>query len=142
MTNSRAAVKSSKATGSAAHFSEAQAWNVVGAGWRPRLGGYGALGFRFEWHEFTSAKELDWARSFHPGSVELCLNLDGEALVADAQNSVELPARSCAFYYQGQPVLTASRRASQPHRFITVEFSPSFLQQHFDGQEDSLHPLV
>jgi len=142
MTNSRAAVKSRKATSSAASFTEAQAWDVIGAGWRPLFGSYRELGFSFEWHEFTPVKELDWARSFHPGSVELCLNLEGAAAVADGQSSVELPARACAFYYQGAPSLTATRRAGQLHRFITVEFSPAFLKQHFEGQGDSLHPLV
>lgn len=142
MTNSRPAVKSSRASGVTTPFTEAQAWNIVGAGWRPLFGSYRELGFSFEWHEFTPAIELDWARSFHPGSVELCLNLDGAAMVADGQSAVELPARSCAFYYQGEPALTATRRSGQAHRFITVEFSPPFLQQHFKDQADSLHPLI
>jgi AraC-like DNA-binding protein len=123
-------------------FAEAPAWSAVGAGWRPLFGSFRKLGFSFEWHDFTSAKELDWARSFHPGSIELCLNLDGSATIKDGQQSVELSARAFAFYYQGDPPLVATRRAGERHRFITVEFSPTFLQQHFRKQADNLHPLV
>jgi AraC-like DNA-binding protein len=123
-------------------FTESAVWSHVGTGWRPIFGNYRELGFSFEWHDFTSADELDWARSFHPGSVELCLNLDGAAVLADARQAVELPARSFAFYCQGVPSLSASRRAGQPHRFITVEFSPAFLEHHFRAQTENLHPLV
>lgn len=123
-------------------FTEAPAWSHVGAGWRPLFGNFRELGFSFEWHEFTHAEDLDWARSFHPGSVEVCLNLDGTAALQDGKQSIELRARSFAFYYQGDPPLVASRRANQLHRFITVEFSPAFLEQNFAAQTDNLHPLV
>jgi len=125
-----------------APFTETPVWSHLGTGWRPLFGNYRELGFSFEWHDFTSAKELDWARSFHPGSVELCLNLDGAAVLADARQTVELPARTLTFYYQGVPSLSASRRAGQPHRFVTVEFSPVFLEQHFRTETENLHPLV
>src|SRR6266542_413922 len=88
-------------------FTEAPAWNHIGAGWRPLFGNYRDLGFSFEWHEFAVAVDLDWARSFHPGSVELCLNLDGAALLKDGQHTIQLPRRTFAFYYQGEPPLAA-----------------------------------
>ena len=125
-----------------APFTETPVWSHLGTGWRPLFGNYRELGFSFEWHDFTSADELDWARSFHPGSVELCLNLDGAAVLADARQAVELPARSLTFYCQGVPPLSAARRAGQQHRFITVEFSPAFLEHHFHAQAENLHPLV
>ncbi len=123
-------------------FSETPAWRHLGTGWRPLFGNYRELGFSFEWHDFTSAEELDWARSFHPGSVELCLNLDGRAVLADAHQRTELSPRTAAFYYQGKPPLVASRRARETHRFVTVEFSAAFLDQNFRKQAGSLHPLV
>ena len=123
-------------------FAEAPAWSAVGAGWRPLFGSFRKLGFSFEWHDFNCAAELDWARSFHPGSVELCLNLEGTGTLKDGQRSVELPAKTFAFYFQGEPSLAATRRAGEPHRFITVEFAPEFLEEHFRGQADNLHPLV
>ncbi len=123
-------------------FSEASAWNKIGSGWRPLFGNYRELGFSFEWHDFACDHELNWARSFHPGSVELCLNLEGCAVLQDQQRKIELPPRAFVFYYQGNPPLSASRRANERHRFVTVEFSPSFLEHHFAGQADNLLPFV
>jgi len=123
-------------------FSEAGAWHDVGAGWRPLFGNFRKLGFSFEWHDFRCAQQLDWSRSFHPGSVELCLNLAGNATIDDGERRVELAPRMLAFYHQGKPPLTATRRASEMHQFITVEFSPEFLQTHLQPEQDNLHPLV
>jgi len=123
-------------------FREAPAWRPVGEGWRPLCGRFRELGFSFEWHEFSTGQELDWARSFHPGSVELCLNLEGTAWLSDGTRAVDLPAESFVFYYQGTPPLSAKRNRAQRHRFITVEFAPAFLAQHFRGVPDKVHPLV
>ena len=124
-------------------FSEAVAWQTTGGGWRPLFGSFNQLGFSFEWHDFQlSDAPLDWARSFHPGSVELCLNLEGAATIQAARQKVDLPARTLVFYYQGQPPLQAVRQSHQRHRFITLEFAPEFLAQHFGSQPDDLHPLV
>ena len=123
-------------------FAEASVWSSIGAGWRPLFGNYRELGFSFEWHDFTTATELNWARSFHPGSIELCLNLEGDALLIAGEETVELAARHFTFYFQGEPSLIAWRKAGQRHRFITVEFSPTFLTENLRGQGNSLHPLV
>src|SRR5262245_27428621 len=121
----------SKVAPAAASFSEAPAWRTVGTGWRPLFGSFAELGFSFEWHEFVCTEPLDWGRSFHPGSLELCLNLAGAATLRDAHRVVELPDRMLAFYYQGEPRLNAQRAPGQQHKFITVEFSPEFLRKHF-----------
>ena len=94
-------------------FAEAPAWKAVGPGWRPLFGNYRDLGFSFEWHEFTAKEEFDWSRSFHPGSVELCLNLDGRGKLADGRQTVEILPQTFAFYFQGKPPLTAT---TQPAR--------------------------
>jgi len=146
MTNARPSAQARKKSGSKLPepppFTEAQAWNAIGAGWRPLFGNYRELGFSFEWHDFTPAADLDWARSFHPGSLELCLNLAGNASLNDGKQLVELPPRMLAFYFQGEPSLTATRKAGERHQFITVEFSPEFLEQHFRAEVSNLHPLV
>ena len=139
MSQSRPAAKAAK---NRPDFSEAQAWSAVGSGWRPLFGSYGKLGFSFEWHDFHSTRELDWSRSFHPGSVELCLNLAGNAALQDNKERAELGPRTSAFYHQGEPPLTATRRAGEKHQFITVEFSPPFLGQHLSEEAENLHPLV
>lgn len=142
MTNAWTQVQQTKPPDASAPFAEAPAWSSVGGGWRPLFGNFRELGFSFEWHDFHCDADLDWARSFHPGSVELCLNLEGSATLKDGRQSVQLPARSYAFYHQGDPPLTASRRAGERHRFITVEFSPAFLEEHFRSRAQDLHPLV
>jgi AraC-like DNA-binding protein len=125
-----------------ASFSEATAWSTVGEGWRPLFGRFQDHGFSLEWHEFNVDEDLDWGRSFHPESLELCLNLEGAATLGDPQKTVELRPRTRTFYYQGNPPLTAVRRAKECHRFITVEFAPGFLRTHFRGQARHLHPCV
>src|SRR5258708_27653612 len=65
----------------AAPFSEAEAWQDVGGGWQPLFGSFRGAGYSIEWHDFFAKREFDWAASFHPGCVELCLNLCGRGFV-------------------------------------------------------------
>jgi len=123
-------------------FAEAPAWHAVGAGWRPLFGSFKDLGFSFEWHDFLVAEDFQWWRSFHPKSVELCLNLEGIGCLRNGKQEVELGPRSFVFYYQGEPGLNAVRRGGQKHRFITVEFSPDFLREHFGAQKENLEPMI
>jgi AraC-like DNA-binding protein len=125
-------------------FIEEPAWRTIGAGWRQMFGSFSKLGFSFEWHEFHSAHDLDWARSFHPNSVEVCLNLDGEATISDGKDKIEIAPRSLVYYYQADPNsgLEALRLANQKHRFITIEFSRDLLCEHFTAQKENLDPLI
>lgn len=123
-------------------FAEAPAWSEVGPGWRPLFGSFHDLGFGLDWHEFTTRTEFDWSRSFHPGSVEVCLNLEGQGLVADGRQTAELLPQTIGWYFQGRPPLTATRRAGEVHRFLTVEYAPAFLEEHFRDRADQVHPLV
>jgi len=123
-------------------FAEAPAWRAVAGGWRPLFGNFRDVGFSFEWHDFHCDATLDWGRSFHPGGVELCLNLNGPAAVSDGSQTSVLQAQTLAFYRQGIPLLSATRHPGEAHRFITVEYSPEFLQRHFAEKAESLHPLV
>jgi AraC-like DNA-binding protein len=125
-----------------ASFTEAPAWHAIGAGWRPLFGNFRALGYSFEWHEFKTEQELEWSRSFHPGSLELCLNLEGEGSLTDQRQTVALRPGSSAFYFQGAPPLIARRRAKEQHRFITVEFAAAFLKEHLQQESRHLHPCV
>lgn len=142
MSKTRSALPAKSPGHAGASFTEAPAWRAVGTGWRPLFGNFRSLGFSFEWHDFRAAEALDWARSFHPGSLELCLNLDGQATLSDARQTVELRPRTSAFYYQGSPPLAAWRRAHEQHRFVTVEFSAAFLQRFLKQEARHLHPCV
>ena len=123
-------------------FAEAPAWRAVGDGWRPLFGNFRDLGFSFEWHSFKCDEPLDWGRSFHPGSLELCLNLSGRGTVQGEKERSELGPQTFAFYYQGEPPLQATRQEGDQHQFITVEFAPEFLAKRLSDKADSLHPLV
>src|SRR5689334_14422428 len=126
----------------AAPFSEASAWREVAGGWQPLFAGFRGAGFSVEWHDFFTKRELDWAASFHPGCVELCLNLNGHGFVEGCGRRTEFAPDTAGFYcHRGEP-LTAKRLPNQQHRFLTVEFSCTFLAKHLAGLETTLHPLV
>jgi AraC-like DNA-binding protein len=72
----------------------------------------------------------------------LCLNLDGRGKISDGKQTIEVQPQSFAFYFQGELPLVATRHANQNHCFITVEFSPGFLKEHFHKQRNDVHPLV
>jgi AraC-like DNA-binding protein len=124
------------------HFSETDAWQVVGDGWRQLHDGFSDWGFSFEWHDFECAQDLNWAKSFHPDSVEICLNLEGCGRFFWKGRQLDYRPLSAGFYGQGRVPLHAVRLAQDRHRFITVEFSRAFFQQRFANCERHFHPLV
>jgi AraC-like DNA-binding protein len=125
-----------------ARFSESPAWDGIGAGWRQLHGDYGQLGFSFEWHDFIARKPLDWGRSFHPESVEICLNLLGHGVVRRGNGSLEFTELTAGFYRQAGGTLTGQRAAGERHQFLTIELSPAFLAKHFARNDANLHPIV
>lgn len=123
-------------------FSETKAWESVGAGWRQLHGNYRELGFSFEWHDFVARGEMNWGQSFHPGSVEICLNLAGGAHVTDGSRELAFTPLTAGFYCQHRARLSATRTAGERQQFLTIELSPSFLRKHLAGNEANLHPIV
>lgn len=123
-------------------FVESHARSEAGTGRPLLLGNYEDWGFCFVWHESAPKQELDWRLSAHPGCLELCLNLAGKGTISDGRQSVELPPQTSGFYFHGNPPLTATRCAGEDHRFIVVEFSKAFVEDHFRRHSDHLHPLV
>lgn len=123
-------------------FTERPAWNAIGDGWRHLHGSVRGAGVSFEWHDFKTHSEFDWGKSFHPGSVEVCLNLAGNGnVVSDGQQAAFTPL-TVGFYRRGEQPLRASRQAEQRHQFLTVEMSFEFLRRHLGDFVSSLHPLV
>jgi len=120
---------------------EAVTWRAVGSGWRQLFGDFRRLGVSFEWHEFTATRDFDWAPSFHPGSMELCLNLAGRGEVSFGPTTAHFQPAMAGFYRQGDSALQAVRTGGESHRFITVELAPEFLARQLVGTTD-LHPLV
>src|SRR6185436_20996875 len=87
-------------------------------------------------------REFDWAASFHPGCVELCLNLDGHGFVEGHGVRPEFAPNTAGFYHRKEEPLKAKRSGGQQHQFLTVEFSCPFLARHLAGTEPMLHPMV
>jgi AraC family transcriptional regulator len=121
---------------------EAAIWRGVGVRWRQLFGDFARIGVSFEWHELAPECDVDWARSFHADSVELCLNLAGAAEVAMAGDAVRFGPWTAGFYRQGKTPLRAHRRGGEAHQFITVELAPEFLNRHLRGCAGDLHPLI
>ncbi len=133
-----AAKSSTYSSPRAAAFSEAAAWKNIGEGWRPLHGSFRDLGFSVEWHDFTTEQDLDWSRSFHPGSVEFCLNLSGRGQVQVGQRRLELASETAGFYFQLGNKLQGQRLGGERHRFLTVELSGEFLTQYIAPKENGL----
>jgi AraC family transcriptional regulator len=122
---------------------EADAWTAVGKGWRPLFGRFADLGVSFEWHEFDLAEPLDWSRSFHESSLELCLNLSGDASVTCAGQTADFRPLTAGFYLPGDNNgVSAVRQPGQSHRFLTVELSRHYLIRQLGKYQSGLHPLV
>src|SRR5207248_4151737 len=96
-----------------------------------------------EWHDFRTARPLDWGRSFHPRSLDVCLNLDGRGAVGAQGHgrSDYLPGNSGYYAIADEP-LPASRHARDHHQFVTLEFSRSHLQKQFVQNEAGLEPEI
>ena len=114
----------------------------MGKGWQPLFGSFHGAGYSIEWHDFFAKREFDWGASFHPGCVELCLNLEGHGFVAGKNNRAEFTPGTAGFYHRQDEPLTAKRAANEQHQFLTVEFSGAFLAKHLAGMEAVLHPIV
>ena len=123
-------------------FTETEAWRDVGKGWQPLFGSFRGAGYSLEWHDFFAKRELDWAASFHPNCLELCLNLEGHAYVEGGGSRTEFAPNTAGFYCNKGAPLTARRSAKEQHQFLTVEFSCPFLAKHLAGMETTIHPVV
>src|SRR5438128_8591550 len=122
---------------------EQDAWKEVAPGWRQLYGDFDRLGLSIEWHDFRTEQALDWGRSFHPRSLEFCLNLDGRGAVGAPghKRSDYVPGNS-GYYAIADEQLPASRQANDHHQFVTLEFSREHLQKQFVQNEADLEPQI
>src|SRR6266568_1700969 len=122
---------------------EQGAWKEVASGWRQLYGDFDRLGLSIEWHDFRTQRVLDWGRSFHPRSLEFCLNLNGHGAVGAAGQSRSdyLPGNS-GYYAVANDPLPASRRAHDHHQFVTLEFSREHLQKQLVQNKAGLEPDI
>lgn len=104
------------------------AWRNIQGEWRQLFGSFAREGVSVEYHQFRSEKELDWSRSFHPGSLEICLNLQGTGFLRTDKNEFAIGVRSVACYLPAPGgKFQAARTTGEHHHFVTVELSREFL---------------
>ena len=139
---SRASNPRSTRRGTEARFTEAEVWAGLGEGWQHLHGSFLEQGYSLEWHDFTTQGEFDWSSSFHPGGLEICLNLAGEGRVAAVGRGLEFAPLTAGFYFQESPGLSGQRVGGQRHQFITVELSLDFLRQNLSATESDLHEAL
>ena len=123
-------------------FSERPAWQQFGTGWLPLHGSVLGSGVSFEWHDFKTHVPFDWGQSFHPDTVEVCLNLDGHGTISSNGVEMTFSPMTVGFYRRGREPLRGRRAANQRHQFLTIEMSFDFLRRHLGEFVTSLHPLV
>ena len=120
---------------------EQGAWKGLAPGWRQLYGDFDRLGVSIEWHDFRTERTLDWGRSFHPHSLEFCLNLDGRGAVgAEGEARSDYLPGNAGYYAVADEPLPASRHAHDHHQFVTLEFSRNHLQRQFVQNEVDLEP--
>jgi len=112
------------------------------SGWKQLYGNFEKLGVSVELHNFKLDSALDWGRSFHRPSIELCLNLSGRGTIRRGREECVLSAETVAFYITSAEEELHAKRLPEDHHFLTVEFSPDGLAQRVAGYEDDLDPLV
>ncbi|HEY5892752.1 MAG TPA: AraC family transcriptional regulator [Chthoniobacterales bacterium] len=121
-------------------FTEEAAWARVGKGsWQHLHGNFRDLGYSIEWHDFSAARDFDWAPSFHPDGVEICLNLLGKGMVQTKTARLDLEPLTAGFYLQKDSGLSGVRMGGERHQFITIELSFAFLNRHLVPGEAGLH---
>ncbi|MEO8206892.1 MAG: hypothetical protein ABI615_11985, partial [Chthoniobacterales bacterium] len=119
---------------------EAPLWKSVEGEWRHIFGNYKDLGISMEWHDFDCDKTLDWSQSFHPGSLEICLNLSGCGSVNDGKTRKLINPQTVSYYFPDEDRVTADRHIGQRHRFLTLEISPEWLAKNSQGITKGLAP--
>ena len=103
-------------------------WRNIQGEWRQLFGSFSREGVSVEYHHFRSEKALDWSRSFHPGSLEICLNLQGSGSLRTDKSEFAIGVRSVACYLPAAGgKFHATRTPGEHHHFVTVELSREFL---------------
>ena len=117
-----------------AHTAENGVWRHIHGEWRQLFGSFARNGVSLEYHQFRADKELDWSRSFHADSLEICLNLQGSGRLRVGAHETLLGVRSVGCYATGSDgKVVATRTPGEHHHFVTVELSREALARRVGG---------
>ena len=120
-------------------------WRHIQGEWRQLFGSFAREGVSIEYHNFRSEKELDWSRSFHADSLEICLNLQGSAKlrVGSHGRETQVGVRSVAYYAPADgEAFVATRTPGEHHHFITVELSREYLARRVGESSGAMEAPV
>jgi len=126
----------------AKEFTEASTWKAVQGEWRPLFGSFQERGVSVEWHDFECADSLDWSQSFHPQSLELCVNLSGCGSIGQGRNRTIVNPQSVHLYGTTEQRPAADRHAAQQHKFLTIEMSGEWLQHQIGWAMEKANPTA
>ncbi len=119
---------------------ESGAWKRIVGDWRQIFGNFEAGSVSLEWHDFSVPVELDWSRSFHPQSLEVCLNFSGDAMFMLGTHGRAMRAEHVALYTTTSERIAAIRSPGQQHRFFSLEVGVDYLQREFQAVMDAVRP--
>lgn len=117
-------------------------WSRIEGTWLQIYGDFPTRGVSIEWHDFRVHEALEWSESFHPGSLEICLNYTGAAEWRWGMRLRKLTAGQIAIYTTREQAPPAARQAESMHRFLTAEFSAEYLRRQCGAMLDGLLPGV
>lgn len=116
------------------HLLERKVWKTIQGTWKPLCGNFTEEGFSIEWHEFHTGEDLDWGKSFHANSLEVCLNYSGHGSLLHQERQVEIHHDQVAYYTVGDTQdWAATRHSGSIQRFLTIELSATYLQKVLQG---------
>lgn len=121
---------------------EASAWRGIDGVRRKIHGSFPDKGLSIEWHEFSNEKTLDWSDSFHPQSLEICLNFSGRATLQEKKEVRKFNSEQVAAYATGKSTIKAERLSGCVHRFFTIELSVGYLRAQLSAVVVSLKPEI
>ncbi|MCB1125826.1 MAG: helix-turn-helix transcriptional regulator, partial [Verrucomicrobiae bacterium] len=99
-------------------------------------------GFRITWYEFAAKAAVDLSHQLVPGTVEVCLNLDGAGRMEANGEQAGYARLSTGFYHVGDTNITVVREAGGRHCFVIVAFACEHLERELTGQLAATHPLI
>jgi len=121
---------------------EGDAWRPIDGTWQPLHGSFFKRALSVEWHDFRLDQDLDWSRSFHRESLEICLNFSGTASLRTGTGDRPIAPNEIALYTTGGDRIRASRPAGVRHQFLTIELGAEFLHAQFAPAIDRLKAPV
>ena len=99
-------------------------------------------GVSVRWYELPAIELFDWSQTLSQETLVLCLNLLGHGTVKNAGTSLEMPAGTASLFFTEAGLVQAARQPGKTHRFVTLEFSATWLRQYLLPCDGALHPAI